>query len=405
MKLTIISSLGVQSFDDNFINNLKYLKSKGFNSISTDLWWDHIEYKKNCYDWRTARTWIRILKQVGLKWSPILAFHSCGTNVNDNFISRLPRYIRKEYVLFKSCSGHNINEYVSFWDETVYDRYKAFIRSFNDTFKNHNEYIEKVYISMGPAGELRFPSYSNSFDWKYPNQGKLICYDKLAYKSLRLFMKNKYENITNLNISWDSSYNSWNEITPPKNSERFFTNFNSNRNFISAYGLDILEWYESILHRHFEKMATIANSIFDDTITLGVKLAGVHWKYFSGRTAEKCAGYVDGSYDKLVNLIKKHNFELTITCLEMENTKNNSGIEFILNKINASCKKYDLKLFGENALFLTYGNLKAWDILYKNISYLDIKGFSYLRYDNLFKDESTKDNIKLIDKIKRLKYI
>jgi beta-amylase len=379
MKINVMAPLGLVKFDDQLFKTLINLKQNGVDSISTDLWWNHVEYKKGKYDWRTAQSWSSILKKAGLHWIPILSFHSCGGNVNDNFKSRLPKYVINEFTFFESSKKEKIMD-----------------NHFVKDLKN----IEKIYTSMGPAGELRYPSYSSTIKWIYPHQGTLTCYDKMAIRSFHKYLEEKYHTIESLNTSWDTDYKKITQCILPESSNQFFSNqsFRNRHNHSSIYGKDVLEWYEHSLHQHFRKMATIMKQTFKNKVKLGVKIAGVHWKYYEDRIAEKATGYVDENYEKIVKLIKDYDFELTITCLEMNNTEK-GGIEYILKKISSACKKVNLPAYGENALILPYKHTEGWGNVKKHIQFLNIQGFSYLRLDSIMTDWSIVDKLSQIKKL------
>ncbi|KAL2652669.1 hypothetical protein R1flu_020797 [Riccia fluitans] len=65
--------------------------------------------------------------------------------------------------------------------------YSDFMRSFRDEFSNLlGETIMEIQVGMGPAGELRYPSYPESNGtWKFPGIGEFQCYDKYMLLSLK----------------------------------------------------------------------------------------------------------------------------------------------------------------------------------------------------------------------------
>ena len=394
MHLTIMAPLHQTKFNDDFQKQLLTLKQNGVDSISTDIWWDHVEYKKNKYDWRNARNWLESLKKQDLLWIPILAFHTCGHNVNDDFTVDLPNYIKKEYMEspFETSKGDTITEYVSFWNNDIYLRYEKFIKSFRDEFRDDLKFIKKIYISMGPAGELRFPSYNMNIGWKYSHPGYLVCYSDVAKNDFQQYLRTKFIDINTLNSELDSHYTTFDEINPPYHNNTFFLQFQ----YTSPYGRCVLDWYQSVLHLHFEKMAKLCNRILRSTkIPLGAKLSGVHWKYHVGRLAEKATGYVDETYIKIIRLFSKHNFELTITCLEMNNNEE-SGIDDIIQSIDLVAKAYDVNIFGENALPLHSGYEIGWKNVYRNLTEYAFRGFTLLRWSNVFCDDDVIGSLEFV---------
>lgn len=48
--------------------------------------------------------------------------------------------------------------------------------------------ITEITVGMGPAGELRYPSYPEGL-WSFPGVGEFQCYDKFMRKKLMLAAK------------------------------------------------------------------------------------------------------------------------------------------------------------------------------------------------------------------------
>ncbi|MBR8644006.1 family 14 glycosylhydrolase [[Brevibacterium] frigoritolerans] len=96
-------------------------------------------------------------------------------------------------------------------------------KSFAENFADKKDLIAKIYLSAGPAGELRYPSYQNADGWDYPERGQLQVYTEGAKRDFRLAMREKYSTIKKLNAAWGKTYKNWNEIQPPGNGDEFFT--------------------------------------------------------------------------------------------------------------------------------------------------------------------------------------
>jgi beta-amylase len=398
MGLNVMSPLcKFENFDELKIQ-LQKLKTIGVDGITTDVWWGDVEKMKNKYNWEYYDDLMKTIIEEGMSWIPILSFHACGCNVNDDTYVSLPKYIFDEHLSqdlgFMNSNGDCIHEYISFWyDDQIIKRYSAFMKAFHDHFHSYFIHMNKIYISFGPAGELRYPSYNLNSGWKYPEAGKLQCYSPLARKDFVVFLTKKYKSVETINKSWGSFYSSIENIQPPLNCQDFFNQYQ----FTSKYGKDVLQWYEDTLLNHFEKIAFEATKIFGEKkIKLGGKISGIHWKYFVGNLAEKAAGYVDHSYERVMKLFAKHRFELTITCLEMENSTD-SGIEHILQKLHKQSKKHKVTLNGENALPLyVYENNNQWDLIAKNIRLFNIRSFTILRWGNILNVHNTDDVLRHI---------
>lgn len=64
-------------------------------------------------------------------------------------------------LMYKSEQGNYSKEYVSLWaDEHVLPQYEEFMQEFATQYRDIAHRFEEINISMGPAGELRYPSYN-----------------------------------------------------------------------------------------------------------------------------------------------------------------------------------------------------------------------------------------------------
>jgi beta-amylase len=87
------------------------------------------------------------------------------------------------------------SEYISLGadDERIFEGrtpieiYRDFMEAFKDTFLSLiPNIITSMDIGMGPAGELRFPSYPMENNrWRFPGIGEFQCYDKYLLQDLK----------------------------------------------------------------------------------------------------------------------------------------------------------------------------------------------------------------------------
>lgn len=63
--------------------------------------------------------------------------------------------------------------------------YEDFMNAFASTFSNYidDKTISQIEIGLGPAGEMRYPSYQLS-RWQFCGIGEFQCYDSFALKNL-----------------------------------------------------------------------------------------------------------------------------------------------------------------------------------------------------------------------------
>lgn len=277
---------------DQLRRNLELLRKTGFEgAVATDLWAAIIEPKPAEYDWRLGDWVLDTLIEFGLKWNPIDSEHQCGGNVGDDvyvpqaqwvwdyLVSNLPGSTPRDF-MFVSEQGNACPEYVGFWADALMmplriRRWKAFCEHFAD----RAEHIAEITLSMGPAGEIRYPSYnSHDLSTDYPSRGALQCYSKFAIESFRQFALRKYGSRSRVEVAW--GLKSGQPIMPPSDARLFFERSD---HLNTQYGRDFFDWYAGVLRGHVREVLTGAFSVFASAdspmrgIDIGVKLPGVHW--------------------------------------------------------------------------------------------------------------------------------
>jgi beta-amylase len=107
----------------------------------------------------------------------------------------LPRWVVEEMdkdqdLAYTDRSGRRNYEYVSLGCDalpvlkgrTPIQCYADFMRAFRDRFATFmGNTIVEIQVGMGPAGELRYPSYPESNGtWSFPGIGEFQCYDRVC---------------------------------------------------------------------------------------------------------------------------------------------------------------------------------------------------------------------------------
>lgn len=232
----------------------------GVTAISTDLWWGLIEGRQaGQFDWSYYDRLVALLAQHDMQWVPILLFHQAGGNVNDDFMQTIPLWLWGKLLeahpelasvrdlQYVSETGDASMEYVSLWaDGYVIPYYQRFIAAFRDHYVPRASMLAEINVSLGPAGELRYPSY-NSHDWgNYPNRGTLQCYSPLAEQDWRRYLKSRFASIQALNYAFGTRHAQFEAIPMPIADHLF-----ENKEYVySAWAREFLTWYHGALVAH-----------------------------------------------------------------------------------------------------------------------------------------------------------
>ncbi|MBU6452290.1 MAG: family 14 glycosylhydrolase [Cyanobacteria bacterium REEB67] len=426
-------------------------KKLGIDAVSTDVWWGLIEPKQGQFDWSYYEKLADHITAAGLKWVPILSFHRCGGNVGDDANVPLPDWVWPdvasrasngdvEAVKYKSEQGHTSAEYVSlFADQAVMDNYASVMKEFQSHFASRAKDIGEVNISLGPAGELRYPSY-NSHDQNtgYPTRGALQAYSPLAVDSFRKYVIAKYGGHDGVGKAWNIENLDDNHILPPGDPSGFFQRGD---HFNTSYGRDFFDWYNQSLVDHGQRMLSTAVSVFGQRgspfygIDLGAKVPGVHWRIgerqgdnvvLGDRLAELTAGLirtsrgdwdrdVDGrGYRPIFSMFRAMQ-PLTpglgsrivpgFTCLEMADGDGGPSVRALPHTLatwaGLEAERQGLWLKGENALNGNLYNGSSWDLMRSFLTLPNQHGYyhglTFLRMTDIVNNDTARDRVSSIN--------
>ncbi|GJN20800.1 hypothetical protein PR202_gb08222 [Eleusine coracana subsp. coracana] len=283
--------------------SLAALKSAGVEGVMVDVWWGIAEAEgPGRYNFAGYMELMEMARKTGLKVQAVMSFHQCGGNVGDSVTIPLPRWVVEEMerdndLCYTDQWGHRNFEYVSLGCDampvlkgrTPVECYTDFMRAFRDHFADYlgNTIIE-IQVGMGPAGELRYPSYPESNGiWKFPGIGAFQCNDRYMLSSLKAAAEAAGKPEWGHGAPTDAGgYHSWPEDT------LFFKR--DNGGWSTEYGDFFLSWYSQMLIDHGDRVLTGATSVYSGTpgVEVSVKVAGIHWHYGTRSHApELTAGY------------------------------------------------------------------------------------------------------------------
>lgn len=368
-----------------FKNQLNTLKNNGVYALTTDVWWGDVEGAgDNQFDWTYYKTYANAVLESGLKWVPILSTHTCGGNPGDDCNIPIPSWLwskgTADEMKYKSETGYVNNEAISpFWSG-IEQQYNELYSSFAQNFSSYKPMIAKIYLSAGPSGELRYPSYYQSAGWSYPSRGKFQVYTDSAKNAFRSAMLSKYSSLNGVNQAWGLQLTNTSQINPPSDGDAFY----SNGGYNTAYGKDFLAWNQSVLENHLSVIAAAAHQQFDSVfgVRIGAKISGIHWQMnnpSAPHSAEHAAGYYN--YNELIQKFKDSNLDLTFTALEMYDSGSSPAYSLpstLVDTVSSIANAKGVRLNGENAL-----PTGSFQKIEEQITKWSYNGFTLLRLANL----------------------
>ncbi|KAI3469887.1 hypothetical protein Pfo_026550 [Paulownia fortunei] len=377
------------------------------------------------YNWGGYSELLEMAKKHGLKVQAVMSFHQCGGNVGDSCTIPLPKSVVEEIdkdpdLAYTDQWGRRNYEYLSLGCDTLpvlkgrspVQCYSDFMRAFRDTFEHLlGDTIVEIQVGMGPAGELRYPSYpEQNGTWKFPGIGAFQCYDKYMLSSLKAaaeaFGKPEWGHTGPTDAG---HYNNWPEDT------NFFRKEGGGWN--GPYGEFFLSWYSQMLLDHGERILHSAKSIFENTgVKISVKIAGIHWHYGTRSHApELTAGYYNtrfrDGYLPIAQMLARHGAVFNFTCIEMRDHEQPQDAlcapEKLVRQVALATQQAQVSLAGENAL-PRYDDYAHEQIL--RASALDIDGnsaeremcaFTYLRMNpDLFQPDNWRRFVAFVKKMR-----
>ncbi|KAJ0617246.1 putative beta-amylase [Helianthus annuus] len=349
--------------------SMQALKSAGVEGVMMDVWWGLVEREApGEYNWGGYAELLEMAKKHGLKVQAVMSFHQCGGNVGDSCTIPLPKWVLEELnkdpdLAYTDQWGRRNNEYLSLGCDTIpclkgrtpIQCYSDYMRAFRDKFSHLlGDTIVEIQVGMGPAGELRYPSYpEKDGKWRFPGIGAFQCYDKYMLSSLKAAAENYGK------PEWGSTgptdageYNNWPEDT------NFFKREDGGWN--SEYGEFFLSWYSQMLLDHGDRILSSATSIFENQgVKISVKVAGIHWHYGTRSHApELTAGYYNTRYRDgylpIARMLARHSAVFNFTCIEMRDHEQPQDAqcapEKLVQQVTLATREAQVALAGENAL-------------------------------------------------------
>ncbi|KAJ0970404.1 hypothetical protein J5N97_023281 [Dioscorea zingiberensis] len=380
--------------------SLMALRNAGVAGVMVDVWWGIVEKERpGEYDWGGYSDLMLLAHRHGLKVQAVMSFHQCGGNVGDSCTIPLPRWVVEEMdkdpdLAYTDQWGRRNYEYVSLGCDTLpvlkgrtpVQCYSDFMRAFRDQFKDLlGSTIVEIQVGMGPAGELRYPSYPElNGTWKFPGIGAFQCYDKYMLSTLKAAAEAAGQPEWGHGGPTDAgSYNNWPEDT---------AFFRREGGWSYPYGDFFLSWYSQMLLDHGERILSSATSIFFSTgAVISVKVAGIHWHYGTrSHAAELTAGYYNtrfrDGYLPVARMLGRHGAVFNFTCVEMKDWEQPADAmcrpEALVKQVTSAAHDADVGLAGENALPRyddTALNQVVHTALAKDGEREKMVGFTYLR--------------------------
>ncbi|KAE8075763.1 hypothetical protein FH972_014451 [Carpinus fangiana] len=372
VPIHVMLPLGVVTVDnaledkEGLEKQLKELRAAGVDGVMVDVWWGIVESQgPKQYDWTAYRSLFQLVQECGLKLQAIMSFHQCGGNIGDIVNIPLPQWVldigeSEPDIFYTNRTGNRNKEYLNlgvdnqplFYGRTAVEIYRDYMKSFRENMSDFlvDGLIIDIEVGLGPAGELRYPSYPQNQGWVFPGIGEFQCYDK--------YLKAEFKEAATSagHPEWELPDNAGTYNDTPESTEFF----GSNSTYLTEKGKFFLTWYSNTLMSHGDQILDEANRAFlGCKVKLAAKVSGIHWWYKAdNHAAELTAGYYNlkdrDGYRPIARMLSRHHAMLNFTCLEMRDSEQSadakSGPQELVQQVLSGGWRENIEVAGENAL-------------------------------------------------------
>jgi hypothetical protein len=285
----------------------------------------------------------------------------------------------------------------------VANEYRDFTRAFEQQYGDtYADEVVEVNVSLGPSGELRYPSYNQHDEGTgYPTRGALQAYSPLAVRDLQEEVLDRYGSLEAVNAAWGTGYTSEDQIGPPEDAGAFFASL---AYLDTQYGRDFVDWYNGSLVDHGERVLhTVVAALGGDfpEADIGYKVPGIHWSMTNPahpRAAEVTTGLIQTSvdldswatghgYQRVVELANRFDggpreVVMHFTALEMDDqdvAPQYSLAQTLVGWIGDYAYRAGVELKGENALAGGVQSDEGWDNIEEAFEQWGYLGLTVLR--------------------------
>ncbi|KAL6649925.1 hypothetical protein ACP70R_014149 [Stipagrostis hirtigluma subsp. patula] len=235
------------------------------------------------------------------------------------------------------CLSFAVDELPVLVGKSPLQAYEAFFRSFANAFHDFlGSVVTDVTVSLGPNGELRYPSYppGSGGDDGYAGVGEFQCYDKYMMARLKRHAESSGQPLWGLSGPHDAP-----RYGESPESSAFFRE--SGGSCDTAYGGFFLSWYAGELLAHGDRVLAAASSVFGGVpVELSAKVPLLR----GPRAAEATAG-LPGGYWPVAEMFARH--ACTVIASGVDAAGSGPAGE-LLARIKDTCREHGAALAAES---------------------------------------------------------
>ncbi|CAN6469274.1 unnamed protein product [Victoria cruziana] len=338
---------------------LKALKLLGVTGVSLPVWWGIVENEEaGKYNWSAYQSLAEIIRDAGLKLRVSVCFHATSNISLPPWIIKIgendPDIFFRDRAgkRYANCLSLAVDDLPVLAGRTPMQVYEQFLSEFKTSFSGFlGSTITDVSVSLGPNGELRYPSLPESRRSKVQGVGEFQCYDKYMLANLKQYAESSGKRDWGHSGPHDApTYHHW----PQTNN--FFKDFGGS--WETEYGHFFLTWYSDQLTAHGDRVLSLSSRVFCDCpLTISGKVPLVHsWNKTRSHASELTAGFYNtdkrNGYDAIAKMFAANSATLILPGMDLSDAYQPaealSSPESAISQIKAACLENDVPIAGEN---------------------------------------------------------
>ncbi|KAM1281211.1 hypothetical protein FF1_022022 [Malus domestica] len=341
---------------------LKALKLLGVDGVELPVWWGVVEKEAmGKYEWSGYLAVAEMVQKAGLELHVSLCFHASKQPKIPlpAWVSRLgesqPGLFFKDRSgqLYKECLSLAVDELPVLNGKTPIQVYEDFCESFKSSLAPFlGSTITGISMSLGPDGELQYPSQHRLVKNKTPGVGEFQCYDENMLRILKQHAEAAGNPLWGLGGPHDvPSY----DQSP--NANNFFKD--NGGSWESPYGDFFLSWYSNQLISHGDRLLSLASSTFGDTeVEVCGKVPLMHsWYKTRAHPSELTSGFYNTSsrdgYQAVAEMFARNSCKIILPGMDLSDEHQPrdslSSPELLLSQIKTACRKHGIEIAGQNS--------------------------------------------------------
>ncbi|PQQ19422.1 inactive beta-amylase 9 [Prunus yedoensis var. nudiflora] len=313
------------------------------------------------YEWSGYLAVAEMVQKAGLELHVSLCFHASKRPKISlpEWISRLGEsqpsifFTDRSGQQYKECLSLAVDELPVLNGKTPIQVYHDFCESFKSSFAPFlGSTITGISMSLGPDGELRYPSHHRLVKNKIAGVGEFQCYDESMLSNLKQHAEATGNPLWGLGGPHDVP-----NYDQSPNSSNFFMDHGGSWEF--PYGDFFLSWYSNQLISHGDRLLSLASSTFTDAeVTIYGKVPLIHsWYKTRSHASELTSGFYNTSsrdgYEAVAQMFARNSCKMILPGMDLsdENQPQDSlsSPELLLSQITTACRKHGVEIAGQNS--------------------------------------------------------